>query len=328
VTRGILDVGHAPLGFAEVFASRPILDGAHAMGRVTETVSTVNSALRTLLMLVLVAGAGVGGYKAYDLYNQPRKQLENVEAERDTAREQLKSAQAEHKKEVETLNAQLAETKSKLDKVEVAMRLLKVSRRLARLTVLEQHEIAGTETTEPPAATPDGKSPPNLVTKIEFVEVNETGDPIGEPRRFEIVGDMVYVDYMRVTFDDKYIEESDLDRSTAIALFHRIFGEHQNAVDGFQLDAVGTRPTAYGRGTEMSEFERKIWDDFWLISNDKQRAAELGIKAAHETAVGQRVVPGMTYEIELRATGDMSIYVIDEKRAAVNEKPAPAQPPN
>ena len=69
---------------------------------------------------------------------------------------------------------------------------------------------------------------------------------------------MVYIDYLRVTFDDKYIEESDLDRSTAIALFQRIFGEHQKAVDGFQLDTVGTRPTAYGRGTEMSEFEKKM----------------------------------------------------------------------
>jgi hypothetical protein len=220
------------------------------------------------------------------------------------------------------------ETKAKLEKVEVAMRLLKVSRRLARLTVLEQHEIAGTETAEPAAESPDGKSPPNLVTKLEFVEVNEAGDAISEPKQFDIVGDMVYIDYMRVTFDDKYIEQSDLDRSTAIALFQRIFGEHQNAVDGIQIDTVGTRPTAYGRGTEMSDFEKKIWDDFWLISNDKQRAAELGIHAAHQTAVGQRVVPGMTYEIDLRATGDMMIRPIDEKRAAVNENPAPAQPPN
>jgi hypothetical protein len=78
----------------------------------------------------------------------------------------------------------------------------------------------------------------------------------------------------------------------------------------------------------MSEFEQKIWNDFWLIANDRQRAAELGIVAAHGTAVGQRVRPGMTYEIELRATGDMTITPIDPQRAAVNESPAPAQPPN
>jgi hypothetical protein len=298
------------------------------MGRVTETVSTVNSALRTMLMLVLVAGAGIGGYKAYELYNQPREQLQNAEAERDAAREQLKTAAAEHQKKVEALNTQLTETKAELEKLEFRMRLLKVTSRLARLTVLEQREIAGSDVATPPAESTDGESPANVVTKLKFVEVNEAGDPIGEPKEFEIVGDMVYIDYMRVTFDDAYIEEADLDRSTAIALFQRIFGEHQNAVDGVQIDVVGTRPTAYGRGTEMSDFEKKIWDDFWLISNDKQRAAELGIHAAHQTAVGQRVVPGMTYEVELRATGDMSIRPMDEKRAAVNENPAPAQPPN
>lgn len=301
------------------------------MGRVTETVSTVNSALRTLLMLVLVAGAGVGGYKAYELYNEPRKQLDDKQAELDQTLGRLQGAEeqlAARKKEVENLNVRLAETTAKLEKVEFTMRLLKVNQRLARLTVLDQHEIAGTESSEPPAESPDGTSPANLITKLQFVEVNEAGDPIGEPKQFEIVGDMVYIDYMRVSFDDKYIEESDLDRSTAIALFQRIFGEHQKAVDGVELDTVGTRPTAYGRGTEMSAFEKKIWDDFWLISNDKQRAAELGIRAAHQTAIGQRVAPGMAYEIDLRATGDMTIRPLDEKRAAVNEHPAPAQPPN
>jgi hypothetical protein len=33
-----------------------------SMGRVSDTVGTVNTTLRTLLMLVLVGGAGYGGY--------------------------------------------------------------------------------------------------------------------------------------------------------------------------------------------------------------------------------------------------------------------------
>ena len=72
----------------------------------------------------------------------------------------------------------------------------------------------------------------------------------------------------------------------------------------------------------------KIWTDFWLIANDKQRAADLGIRAAHGSPVSMRVRPGMVYQIELRATGDMTITPIDARRAAVNENPAPAQPPN
>ena len=125
------------------------------------------------------------------------------------------------------------------------------------------------------------------------------------------MGDMVYVDYLTVNFQDKYIEQSDLDRSTSLALFQRVFGEHQEPVKGFQLDAVGTRPTAYARGKEMSEFETKIWNDFWLIANDRQRAKELGIDAIQGKAVAIRVQPGKTYEIDLRATGEMAIRPVE-----------------
>ena len=123
----------------------------------------------------------------------------------------------------------------------------------------------------------------------------------------------MFIDYLRVTFDDRYVEQSDLDRSTAICLFQRIFGEHQKPIDGYQLDDVGTRPTAYARGTEMSDFERKIWTDFWAIANDPKRAAELGIHAAHEVADAIRVQPGKVYELNLRSTGEMTIRPIEKQ---------------
>ena len=62
------------------------------MGRVNDTISNVNSALRNLLLMVLIGGAGVGGYKAYDLYNAPRQQLADKQAELDKAASSLKQA--------------------------------------------------------------------------------------------------------------------------------------------------------------------------------------------------------------------------------------------
>jgi hypothetical protein len=245
-------------------------------------------------MTALVGGAGFGGYLAYDLYHEPHKQLADKQAELDLAIEGLEA----RKKQVTELEGNLAEKTAQVERLEVAMRLLKVRRRLARLKVLDQQPNA------------DGT---NVVSRIEFVEVNDEGMPIGQPKQFEIVGDLVYVDYLRVTFADKYVEQSDLDRSTAIALFQRIFGEHQEAVTGQRLDDVGTRPTAYARGTPMSDFEKQIWDDFWTIASDPQRAAELGIYAAHGSAVSMRVQPGKTYEVELRATGDMTFRPLEQK---------------
>jgi hypothetical protein len=274
------------------------------MGRVNDTISNVNSMLRTVLMFVLVAAAGFGGYTAYDLYNEPKKRLADKQAELDKIVADLDA----RKQENAALATQLDEKSKHVERLEVAMQFLKVRHRLARLTVLDQRELPPAD----PAAASGDAATKKLVTKVEFVEINEEGQPIGKPKQFNIEGDLVYIDYLRVTFDDKYVEESDLDRSTAICLFQRIFGEHQEPIDGYQLDDVGTRPTAYARGTEMSDFERKIWGDFWSIANDPKRASELGIKAAHEVASAMRVRPGKVYELDLRATGDMSITPVEK----------------
>ena len=291
------------------------------MGKVNETLKTVNSTLRTMLMVVLVGGAGYGGYLAYDLYNEPQKKLAEKQQVLDKTLQELRErneALAAQQAQIAELDATLQEKAAEIERLEVAMRLLKVRRRLAQLTVLDQREVPQEiDTVDEAGATESADPPPTqLVSRVQFVEVNEEGDPIGQAKQFDIVGDLVYIDYLRVTFDDKYVEQADLDRSTAIALFQRLFGEHQEAVEGFQLDEVGTRPTAYARGTEMSDFEKKIWDDFWLIANDPARAAELGIHAAHGAAVSMRVQPGKTYEIELRSTGDITIRPLEEKTPA------------
>ncbi len=290
------------------------------MGRVNDTISNVNSAVRTLLLAVLVGGAGVGGYKAYELYNEPVRKLADKEAELQEVIRKSNDDLAVRDKQIEGLNATVAEKNAHIDRLEVAMKLLKVRHRLARLKVLDQHEVPSLNAVAPTEGTKNDAARTNVATKVEFVEVNDQGEPIGEAKKFDIAGDMVYVDYLKVTFDDKYIEQSDLDRSTSLALFQRVFGEHQEPSQGFQLDTVGTRPTAYGRGTPMSEFEKKIWADFWLIANDPQKAKDLGIHAAHDAAVAMRVQKGKTYEIELRSTGDITFRPMEAP--AVPEKPA------
>jgi hypothetical protein len=68
----------------------------------------------------------------------------------------------------------------------------------------------------------------------------------------------------------------------------------------------------------MSDFEKKIWDDFWTIANDPARATELGISASHAQAPSIRVEPGVTYELDLRSTGDFTLQRAGEKPARVN----------
>lgn len=284
------------------------------MGGVNETISNINSAIRNVLLALLVGGAGFGGYKAYELYNEPQQKLQEKETELAAKAKELDQANkslAARQQEIAELGNQLAAKSAEVDRLEISLKLLKVRHRLARVRVLEQNEVASLNPAAPSEGTQFQPSRPNVQTKIEFAEIDEKGQPIGQPRQFEIEGDMVYVDYLRITFDDQYIEQADLDRSTAIALFQRIFGEHQEPSHGYRIDEVGARPAAYARGAEASEFERKLWDDFWLIANDPARASELGIHSASGTAVAMRVAPGKTYEIDLRSTGEISFRPVE-----------------
>ena len=259
------------------------------MGKVNETIRTVNSTLRTLLFGALLAGASVAGWKGYSLYNEPQKKLAEKQSELDSVQKKLSKSE----QELAAMAADLQTKVEKIERLETSMRLLKLNHRIARLHVVDQQTDPETEKIE---------------TTIEFYEVNDEGEAVDDRRReFKLEGDRVYVECLVAKFEDKYIEQSDLDRSTAICLFQRIFGEYQKPQEGFVLDEIGTSPTSYARGGKMSEFEQKIWDDFWNIASDRKKAAELGIRAAHADAPSTKVEKGKTYELELRSTGGFTL---------------------
>ena len=264
------------------------------MGKINETVRTVNSAVRTFLFAVLVGAAALGGWKAYSFYNEPNEKLAAKQRDLDAMAVRLKDATAR----ATELTAEVARQQAEIAKLETSNRLLKLRHRIAQIRVIDQKE------------NPDTGRPQ---TEIEFFEVNEEGAPLNDQRqKFTIDGDRVFVDCLLAKFDDKYIEANDLDRRTAICLFQRIFGEHQEPHEGFEIDQVGTAPTSYERGGEMSEFEKRIWRDFWTLANDPEKAEELGIRAVHADAPSLRVEKGGLYELELRTTGDFTFRRVSE----------------
>lgn len=264
------------------------------MGKINETVKTANSAIRTLLLAILVAGAGFVGWQGYSIYNEPQKKLKAKEQELASALEQLQEKQSQ----VESLTVDLKAKTEELARTETSLRLIKLSHRIARIRVLDQQPIPDTN---------------RVTTTLEFFEVNSEGAPMDDERKkFEIEGDRVYVECLVAKFEDKYIEEADLDRATAICLFQRLFGEYQEPQEGFALDQVGSRPTSYERGGQMSDFEKMIWDDFWEFAGNPEKAAEIGIRAAHADAPSTRVKKGMTYQLEMRSTGEISLRPLAE----------------
>ncbi len=271
------------------------------MSSLRETVGTINSLARTAIAGTLVAALGLGGWATYSAYTagererqQRQRELNQLEASLVQANDQLETQTRllqQREQDISRLKQQTAVQAAQIERMETAMRLLKVDHRLAEISVLDQQ--------------PDEEGV--LYTTIRFVEVNDEGQPIDAPRPFRIRGDVVYIDYWVVKFDDAYIERSDLDRSTSICLFRRIFGEFQEPQEGYQLDDIGSRPKAYGRNGVISDFEQQIWRDFWEFANEPRRAAEMGIRAAHGEAISVKLRPGKHYRIQLRASDGLSI---------------------
>lgn len=256
------------------------------MGSVMENVKTINSAVRTALLTGLVGIFGFGGYYGYSEY---------------TKNERLLKEQAEKIRlageEVEKLNREVATKVAQIEKLETAMHLLKTDQRLAQLRVVN---IDRDE---------KGKA---IKSQLEFVELSPQGEPLSKPKQVELLGDLIYVDNWIIKFDDRYVEKGDIERGTSLCLFRRVFSEDTLPSEGITLDEVGMRPQAYSRGGAMSEFEKKLWGDFWEFANDPKKAAEMGIRAANGEAVSIKVREGKTYSISLRASGGLSIAPIEE----------------
>ncbi len=275
------------------------------MSRFIDSVATINSLIRTLLALAVLGGLSAVGWVGYSTFlEKDRHQAMLVETEQKLADAEaalqqvhldLETRTAELQRRLEEIKELELDVEAKAQQIEqldTAMRLLKVNHRLARLTVLDQSRDPESD---------------ELYSVVEFTELGPQGDPLGPAKQFRIRGDLVYLDHWVVKFDDKYVEQADIDRSTSLVLFRRIFGEFQEPRQGFSLDDVGSRPMAYGRGGAVSEFEEKIWSEFWGIASDPEKAAELGIRAAHGEALSIRLQQGRSYRILLRASDGLSI---------------------
>lgn len=249
-----------------------------------KALALLNSLLRTFLATALAGVLGYGGWIAYQTYNAHELALQAKD-------EQL----AQNKAQIDALNIDVAAKAAQIERLETAMQLLKVDERVAQIVVVDQ------------AAGPDGE---RVQTRIRFSEVDKEGNPIGDAKTMTIDGDIAYLDAWVVKYLDEHVEQADPLRATSVCLFRRIFGEFQQPTEGFIIDAQGSRPSAYG-GSEMSEFEREIWANFWEYANDPDRAKEAGIRAAHGEAPSIKLQLGKLYRVQLRASDGLSIVAED-----------------
>lgn len=293
------------------------------MAAMMENVKTFNSVLRTLIAMVVVGAAGVGGWFGYRTYyaaDIERQEAESKLLQFETQLQQKETALkqkddvitklndsikqkdgllAEKEDLIAELNVAIEKKDEEIARLDTAMRLLKVDHRLAEIKVLDMGQKDG-----------------QPFIDVEFQEINDDGQPIDQSKQFTLVGDEIRIDTWLVQFEDKYVEQADIDRSTSICLFKRIYGNIEGPMGGHSIENVGTRPVAYARGRPLSDFEKKIWDDFWNIANEPQKAEQLGIRAAAGKSDFVKARKGKTYRVELRASGGTTLKPLDDEEAS------------
>lgn len=251
------------------------------------TIQSLGNLVRGVAMLGFVGLLGAGGFLGYQAYNRHFRLEEDLRK----SAEQLKEREAA----IERLNADIVVKDKQIQDLGLAVRLLKVDHRMAEIKVLDQ------------ATDAEGK----LRTTLEFVEINDAGEPLDAPRKMTIDGDVVYIDAWVVKYDDKLVESGNPLGSTSICLFRRLFSENQKPVEGFQLDRVGAEPVVYRHGEQVSKDEQKIWAQFWDYANNPALAESAGVRAAHGEAPSIKLRKDKLYKVELRASGGLSIVAED-----------------
>ena len=248
-------------------------------------VKTVNSSVRTLLILAACGVIGYFGYFGYQNYVKPSHEAKQAIAELATLKEDFAKQKMELEK-VTKLNERMA----------TSMKLLKVDKRVANIEVLKIDKDE------------DG----NPLMDLSFTEVGENGEEIGISKNYTIKGDKFYVDGWVVAFEDKYIEQADELRGASLFVFKSIYGNDETPRDAQRLDDDSqNRPGIY-EDNHKSDFEQKIWSDFWGVCNDNHKQQELGIRASHGQSTYIAGQEGKTYQIEIRASGSTGIKIVNE----------------
>jgi hypothetical protein len=185
---------------------------------------------------------------------------------------------------------QRIEAERRNEQLRQVIQRLGAERRMADVIVTEQKTV-------------DGK----IQTTLLFVEYGPDGSTL-PAKRFAIGGDVAYLDAMVIKFDGKFVEQNDPLRGRSIALFTRLYGEHQPPEKGFRIDTPNEIPDVYrGRDPVVQDFERELWANFWKLADDETYRREMGVRVAQGEAVWTRFQPDRLYTLTLESNGGLNI---------------------
>ena len=165
-------------------------------------------------------------------------------------------------------------------------------------------------------------------TSLLFMESSRTGGDL-QPKSFTINGNDVHLDAMVIKFQRDFVKKNDPLRGHSIALFTRIYGNHQSPDAGFSVDAPGKIPEYYqGASPQVSAFESGLWTDFWKLAKDSSYRERMGVRVSNGEGLWWPCEADQLYTISIEADGGLNVtseLVKGIYREALRQKPAVTQ---
>jgi hypothetical protein len=184
----------------------------------------------------------------------------------------------------------LAEAQARADKLTEIVQRLSDERRVAEVIVTDQKTIDGVRN-----------------TSLLFVEYARDGSSL-PARSFTIQGEMGHIDAMVIKFERNFVSDNDPLRGHSIALFTRIYGDHQTPEKAEMIDAPGKIPDIYrGDDPRVEGFEQDLWNSFWKLYDDENFRKEKGVRTSSGQGVWGKFERDKVYRITLESDGGLNL---------------------
>jgi hypothetical protein len=170
-----------------------------------------------------------------------------------------------------------------------------------------------------------GRSRPT--TTLQFVEWDRQGRPL-PARCFTVEDDVIFFDALVIKFDNQRVAAGDALRGKSLALFRRVFGEHQNPFDGQRIDPTREVPKIFRGEHHANPFEQQLWSQFWDYVEKPDLAIREGVRVAQGEAVYVRMRKGQQWTLALDSNGGLNIKLIRNPAEGDSSTPSASAAPS
>ena len=146
-----------------------------------------------------------------------------------------------------------------------------------------------------------------IETTIKFLEYDTKGTAL-KPKYFTFQGNIIQFQSLVIRFQDRLVQAGDRLRGKSAYLFLKAFVLDGPKTQEFTISEAHTVPEGYRvSGTAPSEFEAKLWEEFWKYALQPEARDRTGIKNAQLEAPGTMFLPGTIYTLHIEHDGGLRI---------------------